>query len=84
MIVNSRILALKFNKQTNPPFKKPIKLWFDKLKVCCFLFVDSIKCDSGLDFVTILVFRVLCSSRKILKTDKHQTQNVGKQHDVSL
>ena len=40
MIVNSRILALKFNKQLTSPFRTPIKLWFDKLKVCC-IFVGS-------------------------------------------
>ncbi|XP_022793709.1 adhesion G protein-coupled receptor L1-like isoform X1 [Stylophora pistillata] len=32
LIVNSRILALKFNKQLTTPLKTPIKLWFDKLE----------------------------------------------------
>ena len=37
IFVNSPILGVKFNKQLDTPFKKPIKLWFNKLKVCSLL-----------------------------------------------
>ena len=39
--MNSRILALKFNKQLSTPLKTPIKLWFDKLEKVCFRFIST-------------------------------------------
>ena len=43
MFVNSLILGVQFNKQLQAPFKKPIKLRFNKIKVS-FLFVYLFVC----------------------------------------
>lgn len=75
--MNSRILALKFNKQTNPPFKKPIRLWLDKLKVGCFLIFFSviIGLNFGHDLTTNLSVSGFLNIRED-KSEKHQTSEL--------